>query len=92
MNLTFREHPAFSAVRDELFGKETVSDSFRRLQTLLMANPRTGDVMPGGNSARKLRWAAAGRTGGKRGGIRIIYHYNEEQAGILLLRAYAKND
>jgi hypothetical protein len=92
MNLTFKEHSAFSAVRDELFGKETVSGSFPRLQSALMENPRAGAVIPGGNGARKVRWAAAGHAGGKRGGIRVVYHYNEEQAFILLLYAYAKND
>lgn len=91
MKLSFTEQPAFSSIRDDLFGKETSNGSFPRLQSMLMDNPRAGDVIPGSGGARKVRWTLAGQTGGKRGGIRVIYFYNEERAHIWLLRAYAKN-
>ena len=34
-------------------------------------NPLGGDVIPGSDGARKVRWAVQGR--GKRGGARVIY-------------------
>ena len=91
MKLTFIEQPEFSTVRDELFGTEGVSSNFRRLQSALMRDPRAGSVIPGAGGARKVRWMRAGRTGGKSGGIRVIYYYNEQKSRILLLRTYAKN-
>ena len=91
MNISFLEQPAFSSVRDDLFGTEKTS-SFRMFQNTLMNNPRAGDVIPGTSGARKVRWAQAGRTGGKSGGLRVIYYYHEERAQIVLLRAYAKNE
>ena len=56
----------------------------------LALNPLAGDVVPGTQGARKIRWAAKGR--GKRGGARVIY-FNRLDAGfILLLAVYAKNE
>lgn len=37
----------------------------------LSENPMAGDVIPGADGARKLRWTVQGR--GKRGGARVIY-------------------
>jgi len=34
-------------------------------------NPLAGDVIPGADDVRKVRWAVAGK--GKRGGARVIY-------------------
>ena len=56
----------------------------------LAANPLAGDVVPGTQGARKIRWAAKGK--GKRSGARVIY-FNRLDAGFLLLLAvYAKNE
>jgi mRNA-degrading endonuclease RelE of RelBE toxin-antitoxin system len=56
----------------------------------LAANPQAGDVVPGTQGARKIRWAAKGK--GKRSGARVIY-FNRLDAGfILLLAVYAKNE
>ena len=52
--------------------------------------PEKGDVIPGTNGLRKLRWALAGK--GKRGGSRVIYYYHRPELEVLLLTAYAKND
>lgn len=38
-----------------------------------------------------MRWVDSARGKGKRGGIRVIYLYVEEQGRILLLFAYDKN-
>jgi hypothetical protein len=54
-----------------------------------MANPDAGDLIKGGGGIRKLRWGRPG--GGKRGGIRTIYFWREEQGKILMLVAYPKS-
>ena len=54
-------------------------------------NPRRGDVIPGANGARKVRWVDAGRGMGKRGSLRIIYYYLETASAVLLLFAYNKS-
>lgn len=52
-------------------------------------NPLAGDVIPGADGARKVRWSVAGK--GKRGGTRVIY-FNLSADGVLLLVAvYAKS-
>jgi len=64
-------------------------DEYRKLQTALIGNPNTGDVVPGSGGVRKLRWAAAGR--GKRGGYRVIYFAKMAQGVIWMLTMYPKN-
>lgn len=53
-------------------------------------NPLAGDVIPGADGARKVRWSRAGS--GKSGGARIIYFNLSEQEVVLLIAAYAKAD
>jgi hypothetical protein len=80
----FVETPAFCRWRDENLDDE----EFRALQNVLIADPHTGDVIPGARGLRKLRVALDGR--GKRGGARVIYFWwGEEQ--VYLLFAFAKN-
>jgi hypothetical protein len=53
----------------------------------IAANPQSGDVVPGTNGCRKVRW---GRSGvGKRGGARVIY-FNGTDGRVWLLIVYAK--
>ena len=52
-------------------------------------NYNAGDVIPGGNGLRKLRWSGKGT--GKRGGNRIIY-LNMTESEVVLLLAYRKKD
>ena len=63
-------------------------DSYRELQTLLIRDPESGDLIPRSRGLRKIRWRAPGR--GKRGGIRVIY-YLVTRDQIYMLYAYAKN-
>ncbi|MBK9445641.1 MAG: DNA-binding protein [Betaproteobacteria bacterium] len=51
-------------------------------------NPLAGDVIPGVEGARKVRWVASGR--GKRGGARVIYLNVDAREVILLVAVYAK--
>lgn len=53
----------------------------------IAANPLAGDVVPGSNGCRKVRWSRSGM--GKRGGSRVIY-FNELEGRIWLLIVYAK--
>lgn len=56
----------------------------------IAANPLTGDVIPGADGARKVRWSRSGS--GKSGGARVIYFNLTEQEVVLLVAVYAKAD
>ena len=64
-------------------------DSYRELQTVLIARPDAGSVIPGSGGLRKLRWVATGR--GKRGGTRIIYYWAVARGGVLMVFVYPKD-
>lgn len=51
-------------------------------------NPDSGDVIPGADGARKVRWARKGM--GKRGGARVIYFHLVDDEVVLLVMVYAK--
>ncbi len=53
-------------------------------------NAHVGDVIPGAQGARKVRWSVAGR--GKRGGVRVVYFNLTEQGVVLLVTIYTKAD
>jgi hypothetical protein len=51
-----------------------------------------GDVIPGADGARKVRWGRAGA--GKRGGVRVVY-FNLTAQGVVVLvlvLLYAKSE
>jgi mRNA-degrading endonuclease RelE of RelBE toxin-antitoxin system len=64
-------------------------DGYRGLQQALALRPEQGSLIPGSGGLRKLRWALEGR--GKRGGLRVIYYWDQEEGSIYLLYLYAKN-
>lgn len=51
-------------------------------------SPDAGDVIPGTDGARKVRWQRAGT--GKRGGARVIYFHLVGDEVVLLVMVYAK--
>lgn len=55
----------------------------------LAANPEAGDVIPGADGARKVRWKLSGI--GKRGGVRVIYFNDAEDGTLLLVMMYTKS-
>jgi hypothetical protein len=67
-------------------------EEYRRLQSLLAANPLLGDVMPGTGGFRKLRWADPGRGKGRRGGTRIIYYHFLTDRLIWFMTIYDKDE
>ena len=56
----------------------------------IAANSLAGDVIPGADGARKVRWSGGGS--GKSGGARVIYFNLTEQQVVRLAAAYAKAD
>lgn len=88
MKAVFIELPAFERLRDDYLG----DDSFRQMQSLLMANPEAGDVIEGTGGLRKLRFADARRAKGKRGGLRVIYYYWHGGPEFWLFTLYDKDE
>lgn len=64
-------------------------DELRVLQSLLINDPESGDVIQGTGGARKIRIPMEGR--GKSGGGRVIYVDVVVRERIYLLLAYPKN-
>ena len=56
----------------------------------IAANPLTGDVIPGADGARKVRWGRGGI--GKSGGARVIFFNLTELGVVLLVAIYAKTE
>jgi hypothetical protein len=56
----------------------------------IASNPEVGDVIPETGGVRKIRWGRRGS--GKRGGVRVIYFYYEEDAPLYLLMVYSKGE
>nr|WP_073110347.1 DNA-binding protein [Pollutimonas bauzanensis] len=51
-------------------------------------HPDAGDVIPGADGARKVRWSRSGM--GKRGGARVIYFHLVDDEIVLLVMIYTK--
>ncbi len=61
------------------------------LYDFLEANPTAGNIVPGSGGIRKLRWKTGKSARGKRGGVRVLYHYSNNVL-IILITLYAKNE
>jgi len=55
----------------------------------ISVNSTEGDVIPGSQGLRKVRWS--GSQSGKRGGVRVVYFNQDEQGVIYLLTVYSKS-
>jgi len=64
-------------------------DERDELVAYVARHPEAGDLIPGLGGVRKLRWAR--RDGGKRGGLRVIYYFFNEDWPIFLLALYHKS-
>jgi hypothetical protein len=72
LKATFVELPAFERLRAGYLSDE----EFDALQHVLMARPQAGNVIPGADGLRKLRFADRRRGKGTRGGLRVIdFHW-----------------
>lgn len=81
---TVVETPTFQRQASKLWSEE------ERLEFIdwIARNPLAGDVIPGADGARKVRWSRAGS--GKSGGVRVIYFNLTDAEVVLLIAAYAK--
>ena len=84
--MEFIESPSFTKYVDSYLTNE----DYRALQLFLAMDPKRGVVIRASGGLRKLRWAASGR--GKRGGVRVIYYYKDQDSQIWLLSIFAKNE
>lgn len=81
---TIIETPVFQKYAREIWQDED-KDAFI---AWIAEHPLAGDVIPGTQGLRKVRWS---RTGiGKRGGARVIYYNLLDDGYIWLLIAYSK--
>lgn len=69
-------------------GKIWSEDEWLEFIVWIAANPVVGDVIPGADGARKVRWSRSGS--GKSGGARVIYFNLTEEEVVLLVAIYAK--
>lgn len=70
--MLFIETSIFTQLAAELLDDE----SLRTLQNLLLEKPERGPVIAGTGGLRMLRLVLPGR--GKRGGARVIYHWQND--------------
>jgi len=84
----FVELPPFARHRADYLSDE----AFSSLQNLLMLCPTCGDVIRHTGGLRKLRVGDSHRHKGKRGGLRVIYYWWQEQAHFLLFTLYSKGE
>ncbi len=62
----------------------------KALAALLARNPDAGDVIPGTDGLRKVRWTRAGS--GKSSGVRVIYYTRFASGALMLLVLHAKSE
>jgi hypothetical protein len=62
---------------------------YRALQVALILRPEQGAIIRGSDGLRKVRWAVD--AGGKRGGVRVIYHWDPRRSTFFCLYVYRKN-
>jgi hypothetical protein len=83
--MRFIETPVFTRTVDGLLD----ADQFWALQLALLLRPDVGPVIPKSGGIRKMRWALSGA--GKRGGLRVIYYWDEASETFYLLYVYRKS-
>ncbi|TAM76545.1 MAG: DNA-binding protein [Candidimonas sp.] len=83
---TVIETPTFQKQAEKIWLEDERLDFI----TWIAANPLAGDVIPGAEGARKVRWSRPGA--GKSGGARVIDFNLTAQEVVLLVALYAKSD
>ena len=83
---TVIETPLFS----KLWPRYWHEDERGAFAAFLAKNPEAGDVIPGTDELRKVRWSRAGS--GKSGGVRVIYYTRFATRDLVLLVLYAKSE
>jgi hypothetical protein len=88
--LNFVELPQFTRRWDSLDLDD--EQDLSALQACIMAAPKSGVVVKGTRSLRKLRFAPATWNTGKSGAVRVLYVYFEEYHVVLLCVVYDKTE
>lgn len=83
---TVIETPTFQKQADAIWSEDERLD----FVTWIAQNPLAGDVIPGADGARKVRWAAQSK--GKRGGVRVIYFNLSSDGVVCLVAIYPKSE
>lgn len=78
-----------TSIFTKLISKLISHKEYNLLQLHLSIRPESGDIIKGSGGIRKVKWSGSGR--GKRGGIRVIYYYINNEDQIYMLFAYPKN-
>jgi hypothetical protein len=65
-------------------------EEYHDLQLALLQRPERGAVIRRSGGLRKMRWSRSGQ--GKRGGLRLIYFWDEATETFYMLYAYPKNE
>ncbi len=82
---TVVETATFRRQADRIWSEEERLDFI----SFIAAHPDIGDVIPGADGARKVRWSVGGN--GKRGGVRVIY-FRLDSDRLCLVAIYRKAD
>ncbi len=82
--MRFLETPVFTRLATKLWD----DDEYQVLQLALLVRPTLGPVIPRSGGLRKMRWSQSGA--GKRGGIRVIYFWDEPSETVYMLYVYRK--
>lgn len=83
---TVIETPTFQKQADAIWSEDERLD----FVTWIAQNPLAGDVIPGADGARKVRWSV--QSTGKRGGVRVIYFNLTAEGVVYLVAIYPKSD
>jgi len=65
--------------------------ALEKLYDYLELNPEAGAIIRGTSGIRKLRWGVEKKRQGKRGGVRVLYHYSKGLM-VLLITLYEKSN
>jgi hypothetical protein len=83
--VTVVELPEFSRTAAKIWSEEELVAFI----DYIAAHPLAGVVVEGTGGIRKVRWSRAGA--GKRGGVRVVYYYLDDDFPLFLLSIFAKN-
>jgi hypothetical protein len=84
--MRFIETPIFTRAILELLDDQ----DYQSLQLALLYRPERGVVIRGSGGLHKVRWPLPGQ--GKRGGLRVIYFWEDTSETFYMLYAYPKNE
>lgn len=86
MKVTIAETHEYSGKAKQLLN----TDEQRNIIDYLAEHPKAGELMEGTGGIRKLRWARPGM--GKRGGVRVVYYFHNENMPLYLLTMFGKSE